>query len=102
LFAISGSREVVVQRNALARRDKIETVFTDWKKKMMARLKETLPQGLRKGEPLYWWYAVLQTLIFVELAAGLLEVLWPWLSGKEANFLRPGICLAVFTTTVLF
>ena len=92
---------VVVQRNALARRDNIETVFSDWKKKMKARLKETLPQGLRKGEPLYWWYVVLQIVIFVELAAGLLEVLWPWLSGKEAGFLRPGICLVVFTTTVL-
>ena len=92
---------VVVQRNALARRDKIETLFTDWQKKMKARLKETLPQGLRKGEPLYWWYVVLQILIFVELAAGLLEVLWPWLSGKESGFLRPAICLAVFTTTVL-
>ena len=49
---------------------------------MKARMKETLPQGLQKGEPLYRWCVALEVLIFVALAASLAEVLWPWLSGR--------------------
>ena len=61
---------IALQRDALGRRDKIEDLLTDWKKKMKARKKETLPQGLQKGEPLYWWYAGLEALIFVGLRIG--------------------------------
>ena len=92
----------LLQRDALGRRDKIETIRTDWKKKMSARMKETLPQGLQGREPFYWWYVALEVLIFVELAAALAEVVWPWFSGQapDAGFLRPGICLVAFATIV--
>ena len=39
----------------------------------------------------------------LELTTAVLEVLWPWLSGQapDAGFLRPGVSLVAFVTTVL-
>src|SRR5437588_8536999 len=45
---------VLLQRDALGRRDNIESVLTDWKKRQ-ARMKESLPQGLKKSDPFYRW-----------------------------------------------
>jgi len=92
---------IIVQRNGLERRDYIVTLFTDVTKQLLSRLKGTLPQGLRKGEPFYRLYVFLEMMLFLELAAGLLEVLWPWLTGRDASLLRPAISLVVFATTVL-
>jgi len=94
---------ILLQRDALARRDEIETVSTDWKKKIKIRKKETLPQGLHKRDPLYKWYVRLEVLIFFELTVFSAAGLWPWLSGgvPDANFLGPVGTMAGFAASVL-
>ncbi len=92
---------IAVQRNCLDRRDKIVTLFTDVVKQTARRHKATLPAGLKKGEPFYWWYRILEVVIFLELTAGLLEVIWPWLSGEATGFVRPALVLVAFVTIVL-
>ena len=91
----------LLQRNALSRRDDITELGVDPEKKDLSRLKETLPQGLTKKDPFYRWYVLLEVMIFVELSAALLLVLWPWLIGQDTSFVRPGVSLAAFTTTVV-
>jgi hypothetical protein len=91
----------LLQRNALSRRDHIIELGVDPEKKDLSRQKETLPQGLTKKDPFYRWYVLLEVMIFVELSAALLLVLWPWLIGQDTSFVRPGVSLAAFTTTVV-
>src|SRR5262249_3188155 len=57
-----------IQQNPLIRRDKIETAFTDWKKKEKARHREILMKGMEKDDPFYGWNLVLQGVLFVYLA----------------------------------
>jgi hypothetical protein len=75
-----------VQQNSLIRRDKIETVFgPHWRKKQLARQREILMKGLKKGEPHYAWYIGLQGLLFLYLSIPLARALWPWLAGTASS-----------------
>ena len=73
---------VRVQQNPLTRRDHIETIAENWKKKHKARRREMLFKGLKKGEPFYRTYVVTQGLLFLYLAIPLATALWPWVAGR--------------------
>jgi hypothetical protein len=92
---------IAVQRDPLSRRSKLVTLFTNLRKQMLGRKKETLAQGIPKGKPFYWLCAGLEALIFLELTASLVEVLWPCLSGRETGLIRPVISLIAFATSVI-
>src|SRR5262249_17354457 len=66
-------------------------------------LKEILMKGLRKGEPFYRLYRVLQTVFFLQLATPSAVALWPWLSGRPAdgNLFNLGFNLTAFATLLL-
>ena len=53
-----------LQQDASSSDSPIETVFGDWKKKQMARKRETLMSGVDKRDPLYLGYTGLQALFF--------------------------------------
>jgi hypothetical protein len=92
---------VAIQRNALDRRRFIETLFTKLRNLALGRKKETLPQGINKGEPHYGWYVALQVLLFVEFGLAMLPQVWPLLSGQDTNFTRPAVAMTAFAATVL-
>jgi len=74
-----------IQANPLTRRDHIETLFTNWKKKKKARQREILMKGMDKSEPYYGLYVPLQWVLFAYLATPILFALWPWLTRTETN-----------------
>jgi hypothetical protein len=67
------------------------------------RLIRTLPQGLAKGEPLYFSHLALETVIFSVLGMNLAEPLWPWLSGQggQVEILRVVANIVAFAACVL-
>ena len=69
----------------------------------MTRLKETLLQSLKRGEPFYWASVVLQFMVFAELAVFMGAALWPWVSGQspDGSILRVVAHLVAFGTAVL-
>jgi hypothetical protein len=73
------------QQNSLIRRDRIETLFGNWKKKKLARQREILMKGLNKGEPHYGWYIGLQWILFLLLSIPLALAIWPWLAGTASS-----------------
>jgi hypothetical protein len=76
---------ILCQRNALNRRNYPVTVFTNLKKQEMERLKETLPQGVKRGEVFYWAARFFEVLIFVELGVSMAAGVWPWISGQQPH-----------------
>jgi len=84
-----------IQANPLTRRDHIETLLTDWKKKKKARHREILMKGMNKNEPYYWAYVGLQWVLFAYLSTPILFALWPWLAGTETNLDVFGIAFHV-------
>jgi hypothetical protein len=74
-----------LQQNPLIRRDKIETLAENWKKKHKARRLELLMKGLKKGEPFYRAYVVMQGMLFLYLSIPLATTLWPWLDGRPTD-----------------
>ena len=74
-----------LQVNGLDRRERIETLFGDWRQKQLIRRRELLLKGMEKGEPLYKAYVVLEVLFFLYLAIPLATHLWPWLAGGETD-----------------
>ena len=69
-------------RVALRNRVRIETLMTLIRKDEIFRKADSLPQGLEKGEPLYWAYAAFQALMFVLMGLALLGAVEPFLSGQ--------------------
>jgi len=91
---------IAIQRSPLSERD--YRMLTDPNKDKLRRMKDTLPQGLKHDEPLYWWHLGLEALIFVLAIVFLAGDLWPWLSGAvPEGFMRPTVRLIGFATTVL-
>ena len=76
---------IACQRNSLNRRNYSMTLFTNPEKQRLERLKETLAQGVKKGDVFYWAARVLEVLIFVELAVSMGAGVWPWLSGQQRH-----------------
>ena len=74
-----------LQQNPFIRRDKVETLTENWKKKQKARRRELLIKGLNRGEPFYRTYVVLQGVLFLYLSIPLARSLWPWLAGHPAD-----------------
>ena len=69
---------IACQTNRLARRNRIGSIFTDPKQQRLSRMVETLPQGMKRNDPLYWWYVVLEGMIFFMGAANIGVELWKW------------------------
>lgn len=92
-----------LQQNALSRDSGIETVFMDWKKKDLARKKETLMNGVEKQDPLYAGYVGLEALFFLLMTLPSAMGLWPWLAGRAADvdFFRLGFNLGILVTLAL-
>jgi hypothetical protein len=76
---------ILFQRNALNRRNYPVTLFANVEKQDLERLKETLPQGIKKGQVFYWAARVAEVLIFAELAVSMGAGVWPWLSGQQTH-----------------
>jgi hypothetical protein len=76
---------IMCQRNALNRRNKIFTIFTDFEKQRKERLKETLPHALKRGEVFYRATRVSEILIFVVLGVSMAAGVWPWVSGQQTH-----------------
>jgi hypothetical protein len=76
---------VMTQRDPLARHDRIETPMTDWKTKRLIRIKEMLPQGIKKGQPFYWLNTGIPVVGFALMAASLGAGLLPWLHGGSGD-----------------
>ena len=63
---------------------------------------EPLPQGMKKGDPLYWWYIALECLIFFMGSANIGVELWKWLYGEaQAGWWRIGTGLIAFVVSVI-
>jgi hypothetical protein len=93
---------MVPQTDRLARRNKLVTLFTDPEKQALERKKETLPQGMTRGEPLYWWFVTFEVLIFTEAAANIGVELWWWLhGGSQASWFRIGASLLAFVVSAV-
>jgi hypothetical protein len=92
---------VAIQRNALDRRSFIETLLRHARNLALGRKKETLPQGIKKGEPNYGWYAALQVMLFVEFGLAMIPQVWPWLSRQDTNFAKPAVAMTALAATVL-
>ena len=90
-----------LQQNPLIRRDKIETIGQNWKKKHKARRREMLIKGLKKGEPFYRAYIVMQGMLFLYLSIPLATTLWPWLSGHPADGSPLRLAVNVITLVAL-
>ena len=90
------------QTNRLIRRDYIVRLDTDPVQQARARKKETLPQGMKRGEPLYRWCVTFEILIFAEGAANIAVELWWWLHGtSQAGWFRIGASLLAFVVAVV-
>jgi hypothetical protein len=93
---------ICVQRNALNRRSKLIIIFKDLAKQALARRLETLPQGLKRHEPLYWWMVVFEVMIFTVPGGSLANELWNWLSGAHGgSFFRTELGVLAFAVSVL-
>jgi hypothetical protein len=93
---------IALQRNALQRRSKIATLFTNVVKQKKVRLKETLAQGIEKHEPLYKWYVAIGWALYFNIARAMAVILWPWLSGDPgATLFRPAAAIVGFAVVVL-
>ncbi len=94
---------IVFGRNGLLRRCMLMSIFTNLETQRMTRLKETLLQSLKRGEPFYWASVVLQFMVFAELAVSMGAALWPWVSGQspDGSILRVVAHLVAFGTAVL-
>jgi hypothetical protein len=91
-----------LQRNAL-KRDEFITLgryLYDQKSKRMA---SRLPGGLKKHEPLYGWYIALEVLLFLQIAASMVAVLWPWLTGvaTDPTIARPAAAILGFAAIAM-
>jgi hypothetical protein len=92
---------ISIQTDRLARRDNLQDLHTDPKLQKLGRLIQTLPQGMEKGEPLYWWYITLEAAIFGIGAANIGVELWWWLHGaSQAGWYRIGAALLAFVVAV--
>jgi hypothetical protein len=92
-----------LRQNALTRRDYIETLFTDWEKKKLARHRELLMTDMTEKDPYYWLDGPLQGVLFIYLAVPLAFAIWPWLSGAETHLDVFGLtfqAVALFTVTL--
>jgi hypothetical protein len=74
-----------VQANPFGGRVEFQTLFTDPRDFKLRRLIRALPQGLAKGEPLYFSHLLLEAVIFGVMGMSLAEALWPWLSGQRGH-----------------
>jgi hypothetical protein len=93
---------IALQTDRLTRRNKLVSLFTDPEQQALARKKETLPQGMTKGEPLYWWCITFEVLIFAAAAANIAVELWRWLHGtSQAGWFRIGASLIAFVVAVV-
>ena len=48
-------------------------------------MKETLAQGIKRGDVFFWAARVFEILIFVELGASMAAGVWPWISGQQPH-----------------
>src|SRR5712692_4376537 len=93
---------IACQTNRLVRRNFIQQLETDPRRLRHSRMVETLPQGMKKGDPLYWWYIALEGLIFFMGAANIGVELWSWLHGEsQAGWWRIGTSLIAFVVAVV-
>lgn len=94
---------VAAQTNRLIRRNFVRQLLdTHPTRQRLSRMVETLPQGMQKGEPLYWWYIGLECLIFFMGAANIGVELWKWLYGdSQASWWRIGTSLSTFVVVVV-
>jgi hypothetical protein len=94
---------ILCQRNPLDRRNHFITIFTDLEKQRLSRQKETIFQGVKRGDPLYWTTRALEVLLFVELALSMCAGVWPWISGQQTHggFLQIGARVLSFGVAVL-
>jgi hypothetical protein len=62
-----------------------------------------LPAGLNRHDPLYRWYIALEGLIFLEIAAKMVTVLRPWLTGGAADptVARPAAAILGFAAAMM-
>jgi hypothetical protein len=92
-----------VQASPFGNRVEIQTLFTDPRDFKLRRLIRTLPQGLVKGEPLYFSHLLLEAVIFGGVGMNLAEPLWPWLSeqGGQVEIVRAIGSIIAFATCVL-
>src|SRR5438132_11829178 len=102
LPAFMFSTWMMVQTNRLTRRNRVESLRTDPRRLRLSRMVETLPQGMKKSESLYWWYIALQGLLFFMGAANIGVELWNWLHGESpAGWWRIGTALIAFVISVV-
>ena len=91
-----------MQRNALNRKEFI-TLGKYLYDRKDRRLASRLPAGLGRHDPLYRWYIALEGLIFVQIAASMVTVLWPWLTGRAADptIARPAAAILGFAAALM-
>jgi hypothetical protein len=77
-------------------------IAENWKKKHKARRRGMLFQGVKKGEPFYRTYVVMQGLLFLYLAIPLATALWPWVAGRpwEGNLILVAVKVIVLSSLV--
>jgi len=94
---------IIVQRNSLSRRTRVQSAKTDPAVQDLIQMKERLAQGLKLGEPLYWVCVTLELLLFAEMGFALLERVLPWLTSvTPADGFFPVVSAAVaFSVLVL-
>jgi hypothetical protein len=94
---------IIFGRNGLIRRDTVMTLFTCPRKQRLRRLKETLLQPVKRGEPGFWICVSLEFMVFAELAVSMGTGVWPWLSGQQhsGGFLQVAAHLIAFGTSVV-
>ena len=93
---------ICVQTDRLARRDNLQDLLTGPKVQKLGRLIQTLPQGMEKGAPLYWWYITMEVALFAIGAANIGVELWWWLHGaSQAGWYRIGAALLAFVVAVV-
>ena len=76
---------------------------TNLRKSTLEPMYLTLPKGLRKGQPLYWQYLILEAAIVGVMGMALVEAVWPWLSEMptHASLFRAMGSVVAFATSVL-
>jgi hypothetical protein len=91
-----------LQRNAL-RRDEFITLGRYLYDQKSQRMSSRLLGGLQKHEVLYGWYVALEGLIFVQIAASMVTVLRPWLTGgaTDSTAARPAAAILGFAALAM-
>jgi hypothetical protein len=91
-----------LQRNAL-RRDEFITLGRYLYDQKSQRMSSRLLGGLQKHEALYGWYVALEGLIFVQIAASMVTVLRPWLTGgaTDSTAARPAAAILGFAALAM-